>query len=43
MIYFTTCSRRRVPKEVPSGGVQGDYMAMDDFGDEDEVCLSVYL
>ncbi|XP_035770462.1 inositol 1,4,5-trisphosphate receptor type 3 [Neolamprologus brichardi] len=30
-------TERRVPKEAPSGGVQGDYMAMDDFGDEDEV------
>ncbi|XP_012780770.1 inositol 1,4,5-trisphosphate-gated calcium channel ITPR3 [Maylandia zebra] len=32
-------TERRVPKEAPSGGVQGDYMAMDDFGDEDEVWL----
>lgn len=29
-----------MPKEAPLGGVQGDYVGMDDYGDEDEVCLS---
>lgn len=35
-----SCSRRRVPK-APGGG-QGDYISMDDYGDEDEVlgCFS---
>ncbi|XP_022624371.1 inositol 1,4,5-trisphosphate receptor type 3-like, partial [Seriola dumerili] len=32
-------TERRVPKEAPPGGVQGEYMAMDDYGDEDEVWL----
>ncbi|KAM9343195.1 inositol 1,4,5-trisphosphate-gated calcium channel ITPR3 [Pholidichthys leucotaenia] len=32
-------TERRVPKETPTGGVQGDYMGMDDYGDEDEVWL----
>lgn len=31
------CSRRRVPKEATPGGVQGEYVGMDDYGDEDEV------
>ncbi|XP_071314903.1 inositol 1,4,5-trisphosphate-gated calcium channel ITPR3 isoform X1 [Trachinotus anak] len=32
-------TERRVPKEAPPGGVQGEYMGMDDYGDEDEVWL----
>lgn len=30
-------SRRRVPKEPPTGGAPGEYMPMDDYGDDDEV------
>lgn len=26
-----------MPKESPPGGVQGEYLGMDDYGDEDEV------
>ncbi|XP_051282507.1 inositol 1,4,5-trisphosphate receptor type 3 isoform X1 [Dicentrarchus labrax] len=32
-------TERRVPKEASPGGVQGEYMGMDDFGDDDEVWL----
>ncbi|KAM8755409.1 inositol 1,4,5-trisphosphate-gated calcium channel ITPR3 isoform 1-T1 [Acanthopagrus schlegelii] len=32
-------TERRVPKESPPGGVQGEYLGMDDYGDEDEVWL----
>ncbi|MEQ2249727.1 hypothetical protein ILYODFUR_032227 [Ilyodon furcidens] len=32
-------TERRVPKEASPGGVQGEYMGMDDYGDEDEVWL----
>ncbi|KAF7210487.1 transcript variant X2 [Nothobranchius furzeri] len=32
-------TERRVPKEAPHGGVQGDYTGMEDYGDEDEVWL----
>ncbi|XP_041801831.1 inositol 1,4,5-trisphosphate receptor type 3 isoform X2 [Chelmon rostratus] len=32
-------TERRVPREAPPGGVQGEYMGMDDYGDEDEVWL----
>ncbi|XP_023812775.1 inositol 1,4,5-trisphosphate receptor type 3 isoform X2 [Oryzias latipes] len=32
-------TERRVPKEPPSGGAPGEYMGMDDFGEEDEVWL----
>ncbi|XP_050927462.1 inositol 1,4,5-trisphosphate receptor type 3 [Lates calcarifer] len=32
-------TERRVPKEAPPGGGQGEYMGMDDYGDEDEVWL----
>lgn len=35
-------SRRRVPKEAPSGG-GGEYIGMDDYGDEDEVHLPTFL
>lgn len=43
-IYFyyliTYCHfRRRIPKEVPPGVGQAEYMGMDDYGDEDEVAL----
>ncbi|XP_049438396.1 inositol 1,4,5-trisphosphate receptor type 3 isoform X3 [Epinephelus fuscoguttatus] len=32
-------TERRVPRELPPGGGQGEYMGMDDYGDEDEVWL----
>uniref|UniRef100_UPI003AAEBC2C inositol 1,4,5-trisphosphate-gated calcium channel ITPR3-like n=1 Tax=Centroberyx gerrardi TaxID=166262 RepID=UPI003AAEBC2C len=32
-------TERRVPKEAAPGGVQGEYLGMDDYGDEDEVWL----
>uniref|UniRef100_A0A8C2WA28 Inositol 1,4,5-trisphosphate receptor n=1 Tax=Cyclopterus lumpus TaxID=8103 RepID=A0A8C2WA28_CYCLU len=32
-------TERRVPKDAPSGGGQGDYLGMDDYGDEEEVWL----
>ncbi|TDH11017.1 hypothetical protein EPR50_G00081930 [Perca flavescens] len=32
-------TERRVPKDAPTGGVQGDYIGMDDYGDDDEVWL----
>ncbi|XP_041654917.1 inositol 1,4,5-trisphosphate receptor type 3 [Cheilinus undulatus] len=32
-------TERRVPREAPPGGVPGEYMGMDDYGDEDEVWL----
>ncbi|XP_040008243.1 inositol 1,4,5-trisphosphate receptor type 3 isoform X4 [Xiphias gladius] len=32
-------TERRVPKDAPPGGVQGEYMGMDDYGDDDEVWL----
>lgn len=48
MLLMSTCyiftlflHRRRVPKEAPHGGGQGEYM--DDYGDEDEVHLSASL
>lgn len=31
--------RRRIPKEVPPGVGQADYMGIDDYVDEDEVDL----
>lgn len=36
-------SRRRIPKEAAPGGVQGEYMGMDDYGDEDEVDIPAPL
>ncbi|XP_074500955.1 inositol 1,4,5-trisphosphate-gated calcium channel ITPR3 isoform X1 [Sebastes fasciatus] len=32
-------TERRVPKDAPTGGGQGEYLGMDDYGDEDEVWL----
>ncbi|TWW56362.1 inositol 1,4,5-trisphosphate receptor type 3 isoform X1 [Takifugu flavidus] len=32
-------TERRIPKDSAPGGVQGEYLAMDDYGDEDEVWL----
>ncbi|XP_070766937.1 inositol 1,4,5-trisphosphate-gated calcium channel ITPR3 [Enoplosus armatus] len=32
-------TERRIPREAPPGGGQGEYMGMDDYGDEDEVWL----
>ncbi|TMS16396.1 Inositol 1,4,5-trisphosphate receptor type 3 [Larimichthys crocea] len=32
-------TERRVPKEPPTGGAPGEYMPMDDYGDDDEVWL----
>ncbi|XP_026223941.1 inositol 1,4,5-trisphosphate receptor type 3 isoform X2 [Anabas testudineus] len=32
-------TERRVPKEAPHSGVQGEYMGIDDYADEDEVWL----
>ncbi|KAM9750737.1 inositol 1,4,5-trisphosphate-gated calcium channel ITPR3 isoform 2-T2 [Menidia menidia] len=32
-------TERRIPKEAPSGGVQGEYLGMEDFVEEDEVWL----
>ncbi|XP_029011065.1 inositol 1,4,5-trisphosphate receptor type 3 isoform X2 [Betta splendens] len=32
-------TERRIPKEAPHGGVQGEYLGIDEYGDEDEVWL----
>ncbi|XP_056279702.1 inositol 1,4,5-trisphosphate receptor type 3 isoform X2 [Pseudoliparis swirei] len=32
-------TERRIPKNAPSAGGQGDYLGMDDYGDEEEVWL----
>ncbi|XP_062246937.1 inositol 1,4,5-trisphosphate receptor type 3 isoform X2 [Platichthys flesus] len=32
-------TERRVPKELPPGGPEGEYIGMDDYGDDDEVWL----
>ncbi|KAK9514694.1 hypothetical protein VZT92_025390 [Zoarces viviparus] len=32
-------TERRAPKDAPPGGGEGDYLGMDDYGDEDEVWL----
>ncbi|XP_034446467.1 inositol 1,4,5-trisphosphate receptor type 3 isoform X2 [Hippoglossus hippoglossus] len=32
-------TERRVPKELHPGGVEGEYIGMDDYGDDDEVWL----